>query len=138
MRILLIEDEPRVARFIKRGLGEEGHVVDVATDEKIGALKRKGWKSMLKDEWIVMDAADREIGHIKEDSALMAFLRRFLSNLIAQNYTVEVNGTVVGTLRGTWNPFIVKYNVDFSRNSLLDPRLAMAGVVLLLTIEGKQ
>jgi len=36
MRILLIEDEPRVARFIKRGLGEEGHVVDVATDAAEG------------------------------------------------------------------------------------------------------
>ena len=36
MRILLIEDEPRVARFIKRGLGEEGHVVDVATDATDG------------------------------------------------------------------------------------------------------
>ncbi len=36
MRILLIEDEPRVARFIKRGLGEEGHVVDVALDSAEG------------------------------------------------------------------------------------------------------
>jgi len=36
MRILLIEDEPRVARFIKRGLGEEGHVVDVATEAAEG------------------------------------------------------------------------------------------------------
>lgn len=32
MNILLAEDEPRVARFIKKGLLEEGHVVDVATD----------------------------------------------------------------------------------------------------------
>ena len=36
MRILLIEDEPRVARFIRRGLGEEGHVVDIATDAAEG------------------------------------------------------------------------------------------------------
>ncbi len=33
---MLIEDEPRVARFIKRGLGEEGHVVDVATEAAEG------------------------------------------------------------------------------------------------------
>lgn len=32
MNILLAEDEPRVATFIKKGLLEEGHMVDVATD----------------------------------------------------------------------------------------------------------
>ncbi len=32
MRILLIEDESRVAQFVKKGLLEEGHVVDLARD----------------------------------------------------------------------------------------------------------
>lgn len=32
MNILLVEDEPRLAAFIKKGLSEEGHVVDVAGD----------------------------------------------------------------------------------------------------------
>ncbi len=32
MHILLVEDEPRVARFIKKGLTEEGHMVDAAVD----------------------------------------------------------------------------------------------------------
>ena len=30
-RILLVEDDPRIASFISRGLAAEGHVVDVAT-----------------------------------------------------------------------------------------------------------
>jgi len=42
-------------------------VVDPTTNEKVGALKRKGLKSILKDEWIFMDSDDREIGLIKED-----------------------------------------------------------------------
>ena len=42
-------------------------VVDPTTNEKVGALKRKGLKSILKDEWIFMDAGDSEIGLIKED-----------------------------------------------------------------------
>jgi hypothetical protein len=115
-------------------------VVDVNTGEKIGAYKRKGWKSIFKDEWLMLDADDEVIGSIKEDSALLAFLRRFLSNLIPQDYTVAVGGQVVGTFKGTWNPFIVKYAVQFNEGSesLLDPRLAVAGSVLLMTIEGKQ
>ncbi len=32
MHILLVEDEPRLAAFIEKGLTEEGHVVDVAAD----------------------------------------------------------------------------------------------------------
>ena len=32
MRILLAEDEKKVARFIRQGLGEEGYAVDVASD----------------------------------------------------------------------------------------------------------
>ena len=36
MNILLVEDEPRLAGFIKRGLSEEGHLVDVAPDGVTG------------------------------------------------------------------------------------------------------
>jgi heavy metal response regulator len=32
MRILVVEDEPKIARFIKKGLTEEGYAVDVAKD----------------------------------------------------------------------------------------------------------
>ena len=32
MRVLLLEDEPRVARFIARGLREQSYAVDIATD----------------------------------------------------------------------------------------------------------
>jgi len=32
MRVLVVEDEPRMARLLKRGLEEEGHAVDVAAD----------------------------------------------------------------------------------------------------------
>lgn len=34
---------------------------DAKTGQKIGAVKRKGWKSMLRDEWIIMDSNDHEI-----------------------------------------------------------------------------
>jgi len=31
MRILVVEDEPKMAGLLRRGLVEEGHAVDVAT-----------------------------------------------------------------------------------------------------------
>jgi hypothetical protein len=100
----------------------------------------QGWKSLIRDEWEILDASDQPIGRIREDSQLLAVLRRFLSNLIPQDYHVEVNGEQVGQLRGTWNPFVVKYQVGWSdkADALLDPRMRIAASVLLMTIEGKQ
>ena len=61
-------------------------VVDMTTHEKVGTLKRKGFNSLFRDEWIIMDSLDQEIGFIKEDSHLLAFLRRSVTNLIPQNF----------------------------------------------------
>jgi len=36
MRILVVEDEEKIANFIKRGLKEEGYVVDIAGDGEEG------------------------------------------------------------------------------------------------------
>lgn len=37
MRILVVEDDRKTARFLKQGLEEEGHAVDVATDGSEGS-----------------------------------------------------------------------------------------------------
>ncbi|MBW2524626.1 MAG: hypothetical protein JRI23_10645 [Deltaproteobacteria bacterium] len=115
-------------------------VVEVQSGAKLGALRRKGWASFARDEWEVLDVYDQPIATILEDSLAMALLRRFLSNLIPQNYTFYVGQAPVGQVQGTWNPFLVKYLVDFSQdpNRYLDRRLALAGIVLLMCIEGRQ
>jgi uncharacterized protein YxjI len=116
-------------------------VVDPNTNEKVGVLKRKGLKSILKDEWILMDANDQDIGRIKEDSTALALLRRFLTgSLIPQKYYGDIGGTQVCTFKQNFNPFVTKINLDFSpdTNNLLDRRLGIAAAVLLTAIEGKQ
>ncbi len=115
-------------------------VVDSITGEKVGALKRKGWKSLFKDEWIIMNGLDQEIGSVKEDSALMATLRRYVTNLIPQSYVFEVGNHQVGTAKQNFNLFAPKLNVDFSSDqaNLLDRRLGLAAALLLMSIEGRQ
>ena len=116
-------------------------VIDPASNTKVGALKRKGLKSILKDEWIIMDAEDREIGLIKEDSAFLALVRRFLVNLIPQTYYGEMaDGQRVCLFKQNFNPFVMKIKLDFSMDTegRLDRRLGIAGAVLLCAIEGKQ
>jgi len=36
MRVLLVEDERKIADFIRRGLREEGYAVDIASDGQQG------------------------------------------------------------------------------------------------------
>jgi DNA-binding response OmpR family regulator len=38
MRILVVEDDAKTARFLKQGLEEEGHAVDIAVDGEAGAF----------------------------------------------------------------------------------------------------
>ncbi len=115
-------------------------VFDAKTGEKVGALKRKGLKSIIKDEWLILDANDNQIGIIKEDSTGLALVRRFLTNLIPQSYDVELQGQVVAQFRQRFNPFIMKLDLDFKRDPgyTLDRRLALAAGLLLCAIEGRQ
>jgi len=115
-------------------------VTDVTTGQVVGALKREGLKSMLRDEWTILDTNGAAIGKVMEDSQALALLRRFLSNLIPQSFTATVNGTEVASFDQHFNPFVAKYDLDFSMDSgnLLDRRLGIAAVVLLLAIEGRQ
>jgi hypothetical protein len=115
-------------------------VTDSTTGERVGALRRKGWQSILKDEWHILDTNDNQIGTIVEDSMLLALIRRFLTNLIPQTYNGDVGGKPVLVFKQNFNPFVTKLNLDFSPDTenLLDRRLGIAAAVLLCAIEGKQ
>ncbi|NOU98540.1 hypothetical protein [Paenibacillus planticolens] len=115
-------------------------VVDVETGSKIGSLRRKGVKSIFKDEWAILNSSESEIGLVKEDKVLLALLRRFLTNLIPQHYNVEMNGITVAEFKQNFNPFVQKLKLDFSadHNDKLDRRLGLAAAVLLIAVEGKQ
>jgi hypothetical protein len=108
-------------------------VVDMSTQQKVGALRRKGLKSLLRDEWILLDL-------LQEDSQLLATLRRFLSKLIPQRYHIWLDGQEAGRIHQHFNPFVLKHDVDLRADTgrRLDRRLALAAVVLLLAIEGRQ
>ncbi|MDD5010290.1 MAG: hypothetical protein PHC68_18060 [Syntrophorhabdaceae bacterium] len=115
-------------------------VFDPASNVKVGALKRKGIKSMLRDEWIILDKEDREIGFIREDSMFLAVVRRFFSNLVPQKYHGYVDGILACVFNQNFNPFVTKIYLDYSMDtrSLLDRRLGIAAAILLCAIEGKQ
>ncbi|HEY6073448.1 MAG TPA: hypothetical protein VIV15_08685, partial [Anaerolineales bacterium] len=116
-------------------------VIDSASGQKVGVLRRKGWKSLVRDEWEVLDAQDQVIGTLFEDSVGLAMLRRLLlGSLLPQNYDLMIGTSRAADLRQRFNIFRYELDVDLSENisRQLDPRLAIAAGILLAAIEGKQ
>lgn len=116
-------------------------VVDTAMNQKVGALRRKGWRSMLRDEWEVLDANDNVRGLLFEDSVGLALLRRLLlGNWLPQNYDITFGAVRVADLKQNFNLFRYELNLDFSMDAAhqLDRRLGLAAGILLAAIEGRQ
>ncbi len=118
-------------------------VTDPLTGEKVGALRRKGLRSLMRDQWLVLDPNDVEICVIEEDSLFKALVRRlieFATIFMPQRYTGKVGDREVCRFRQNFNPFIKKVSLDFSadHDDLLDRRLGVAAAVLLCAIEGRQ
>ncbi len=116
-------------------------VVDSATGEKVGVLRRKGWSSILRDEWEVLNAEDQPIGVLFEDSMGLALLRRLLlGSLLPQNYDLTLGQTRVADLKQRFNLFRYELDLDMSMDAAqqLDPRLGIAAAILLAAIEGRQ
>ena len=122
--------------------GASYDVWDPAVRQKVGALRRKAWKSFVKDEWLLLDPWDREIGLIQEQGSVMALARRFIewvSVIFPQRYVVSVAGQPVATFQQNYNPFVYKLNVDMTGvRGYLDPRLCLAAAIMMAAVEGKQ
>ena len=118
-------------------------VIDPLAKQKVGALRRKGWSSLARDSWVLLNARDQEIGTVMEDSMLAALVRRFVdaaSLVMPQKFHVDVGGQTVCTFQQNFNPFVRKLTVDFTHDQrgALDKRLGLAASILLSAIEGKQ
>ncbi len=116
-------------------------VIESSAGQKVGALRRKGWHSLLRDEWEVLDANDQPMGRLFEDSMGRAILRRFLlGTFLPQNYDLTVGTERVADIRQRFHLFGYRLDLDFSMDAgrRLDRRLGIAAGILLAAIEGKQ
>jgi len=116
-------------------------VIDSAYNQKVGVLRRKGMRSILRDEWEVLDNNDQLIGMLFEDSPGLAMLRRLLlGSLLPQNYDITVRDQRVADLKQRFNLFRYELDVDFSFDTarVLDRRVGLAAGILLAAIEGRQ
>jgi hypothetical protein len=119
------------------------HVTDSQTGEPIGAVRRKGWSSMVRDSWEILDPEGNVRAHVLEDSSWKALLRRavdWAALFLPQTYLLQVNGQTVATMAQNFFGIPPKFHVDLTHdtNDVLPRPLAVATVILLLAIEGRQ
>jgi uncharacterized protein YxjI len=115
-------------------------VSDSKTGQKIGALRRKGFASLIRDEWEMLDAQDNPISKLREDSTSMALVRRFvpMGNLIPQKFVLGDETNQYAEMRTHFNPFVHRMTVTINADCPFPPLLVLASAVLLVAIEGRQ
>ena len=123
-------------------LGATYHVHDSQQGGvRVGSLKRKGLKSMLRDEWVILDPSGQEVGIIQEDSVALALMRRLMVGWLSpQKYYGTIGNNPVSVFTRNFNPLVSKMSLDFTMDTQgqLDRRLGIAAVIMLLAIDGKQ
>lgn len=124
-------------------------VYDSTERAQVGTLRRRGFRSIMRDQWEILGPGDRPLATLVEDSPGYALLRRLLlGSLLPQNYDVLVGEQRVMDLRQRFNLFRYVLDMDFSVGNgsgsgplsgmQLDHRLGIAAGILLGAIEGRQ
>lgn len=117
-------------------------IIDGPSGQTIASIKRKALMSIGKDSYKVIDTAGREVGEISEDSLGLALVRRFIpfaAYVFPQKFAMTIGGASGNILYSqTVNPVVHKLMVSGVSSSGIDPRIAAAGAILLIAIEGKQ
>jgi uncharacterized protein YxjI len=116
-------------------------VYDSVEQAQVGTLRRRGFRSIMRDQWEVLAPGDRPIATLIEDSAGYAMLRRLLlGSLLPQNYDVLIGEERVMDLKQRFNPFRYVLDLEFNPayGQQIDHRLGIAAGILLGAIEGRQ
>jgi hypothetical protein len=108
-------------------------VFDSHTGERVGTIRKRGLKSILRDTWELLDHQDQPVGLVTEDGA--ALLRRFFPLLLGK-WHIELQGQEVGRIRQVFRLFVKEFTVDLSMNQgRIDPRFTIACAILALMAE---
>ena len=109
-------------------------VTDAQTGELLGAVRKKGLKSIVRDKFIILDQTGDEVGYAEEQGA--SLLRRFLPFLTSK-HAIFVGGDQVAYIKQRFRFFTKEFDVDVQPSSL-DPRFVLAVALLALIAEARR
>jgi uncharacterized protein YxjI len=108
-------------------------VFDAQTGQRVGSIRSRGLKSILRDTWDLLDPNDQPVGLVQEDGS--AILRRFFP-LLTGKWHVELYQQHVAYIRQVFRFFVKEYTLDLSvAQGRIDTRFAVACAILALMAE---
>jgi hypothetical protein len=109
-------------------------VTEATTGEVLGAVQKKGFASIIRDKFIIFDAAGTAIGYAQEQGA--ALLRRMFPFLTSK-HAIFAGGQQVAFIKQKFRFFTKEFTVDLEPSSL-DPRFVLAVALLALMAEARR
>jgi uncharacterized protein YxjI len=109
-------------------------IVDAQTGEVLGSVQKQGLRSLIRDKFIIFDAAGVEIGYAEEQGA--SLLRRFLP-ILTSKHAIFIGGQQVAYIKQLFRLFIKEFTVD-TQPSSVDPRFVLAIALLALIAEARR
>lgn len=106
-------------------------VFDATTNQVIGTIRNKGWKSIVRDTWEILGPDESVVGHFQEDSN--AFLRRIFPILLGK-WHLEMHGREVARIAQVFRFFQKEFTLEIVPGAV-DPRFALACSLLALMRE---
>jgi uncharacterized protein YxjI len=109
-------------------------VYDVSTGEVLGAVQKKGLKSIIRDKFHIFDAAGNEVGYMEEQGA--SLMRRFIP-LLTSKHAIFIGGQQVAYIKQRFRFFIKEFDVEMSAGNA-EPRFVLACALLALIAEARR
>jgi len=109
-------------------------ISDARTGHLFGTVQKRGLRSIVRDKFILLDAAGNEIGYAEEQGA--SILRRFFPWLTSK-HAIFANGQQVAFIRQVFRFFTKEFTVDL-QPSELDPKFVLAVALLALIAEARR
>lgn len=115
-------------------------VVDTPTNIRVGSVRRKALKSIIKGEWDLFDPNGRLTGQIKQETG-RAIMRRFMpmGQLVPDKVTIELSGQTVATIDQQFKVIGDVWEIDARWTpSHLDRRVLLSCALLMGHIERQE
>lgn len=109
-------------------------VTDISTGHVLGAVQKKGLRSIIRDKFLILDPAGTEIGYAEEQGA--SFMRRLFPWLTSK-HAIFVGGQQVAYIKQRFRFFTKEFEVSMAP-SQLDPRFVLAVALLALIAEARR
>lgn len=109
-------------------------VTDEMSGRVLGTVQKRGFKSIVRDKFLILDAEGAEIGYMEEQGA--SILRRFIP-LLTSKHAIVMNGAQVAFVRQKFRFFTKEFDVEMTAGTI-DPRFVLACALLALIAEARR